>query len=149
MASLQLTPKQYDLLHTRMLPSASGCILWAGMRNKKGYGLITLGVNGERVRMLAHRLVYSLAKGDPDELSVCHSCDNPACVRPDHLRLGTHTDNMRDISTHGYHPQALKTEGPHGHPYSEENTGRSGGKRYCRTCKTAQNAASYQRRKAA
>jgi len=47
--------------------------------------------------MLVHRLVWMLFNGDPGEMHVLHRCDMPACCNPEHLFLGTHLDNMRDM----------------------------------------------------
>lgn len=74
---------------------SNGCWLWKAGKNEHGYGI--LGVKHHPVR--AHRISYRLHFGEiPKGLFVCHHCDTPACVRPDHLYLGTQFENMRDCS---------------------------------------------------
>jgi len=71
----------------------SGCMLWPHTASEKGYGAITR--SGEK--WLTHRLVYEVKVGHvPAGMFVCHHCDTPRCVRPEHLFLGTHRDNMAD-----------------------------------------------------
>lgn len=82
------------------------CWEWQAYRDKDGYGHIR---NGERNNAdeSAHRLSYELANGPiPSGMLVCHKCDNPPCVNPTHLFLGTSTDNMQDCSAKGRKPGA-------------------------------------------
>lgn len=75
------------------LSHPDGCWLWEGFKPGFGYGFFS--VKGTLHR--AHRVSFTIANGDFDlNLHVLHSCNNPACVNPDHLRTGTHTDNMQD-----------------------------------------------------
>lgn len=74
-----------------------GCHLWRGTRNKAGYGMAALG----GYFVLAHRLAHALATGDATAEVVMHSCDNPTCVNPAHLRSGTHMENMADMKAKG------------------------------------------------
>ena len=72
-----------------------GCWLWTGYRNNEGYGRCT--VRGRKY--LAHRRAYELLRGPvPVGLVVRHTCDNPPCCNPAHLRVGTHAENSADRS---------------------------------------------------
>ena len=79
---------------------SDGCLVWTGFRDSKGYGQI--GTGGRHGIDYAHRVSYEINNGPiPEGMHVLHKCDNPPCVRPDHLFLGTHTDNMQDMWTKG------------------------------------------------
>lgn len=75
------------------------CWLWTGGRIPNGYGRTKFSAS--EPAKLAHRLSYEMFVGDPGGLMVLHHCDVPACVRPDHLFLGTALDNSRDMDLKG------------------------------------------------
>lgn len=80
-------------------PVQHGCWNWKGTTAAGGYG--SLGVRGRRGKR-AHRLSWILHYGPiPEGQCVLHRCDNPSCVRPDHLFLGTQIDNIRDMNAKG------------------------------------------------
>lgn len=111
-----------------------GCWLWTACTLKAGgYGAISIN----NVTCRAHRVAYELLIGPiPDGLVTDHLCLNPRCVRPDHLELVTQSENVRRITTRGYHHNAVKTHCPQGHEYTPDNTiiWAKRGWRYCRTC---------------
>lgn len=79
-----------------LLPS--GCRVWLGAVNEHGYG--TLSADGMRFK--AHRFAWQVAKGPiSSETFLLHSCDVPCCVNPDHLRIGTQSENMADAYRRG------------------------------------------------
>jgi hypothetical protein len=75
----------------------TGCLIWIGSLNENGYGRYGS-------REVAHRVAYTEAKGPiAPGLLVCHTCDTPACIEPDHLFLGTNSDNTADCLSKGRH----------------------------------------------
>lgn len=84
------------------------CWTWTGSTNtNNGYG--RFWADGRHV--IAHRYVYELFNGQvSDDLEVCHHCDNPACVRPDHLYSASHTKNVRDALRRGRVSTALSVD---------------------------------------
>lgn len=78
-----------------------GCWLWKARKIATGYGQFQVS---RGVWKYAHRLAYEIRYGHIDPaLDVLHSCDNPPCVNPSHLRQGTHADNMADKVAKGRH----------------------------------------------
>jgi hypothetical protein len=112
------------------------CWKWNSAKDKRGY--CTFHANRKTVN--AHRMAWELYNKDsiPSGMCVCHSCDVPDCVNPNHLWIGTFSDNMHDAYDKGRKiaHNSLKTYCKRGHDFVPENTYMSpSGKRTCRTCK--------------
>jgi len=106
----------------RGTPSGSGCLEFQGSRDRQGYGRI-LRVAISRSPMQAHRYAYLLAHGSiPVGAVVRHSCDNPPCIRPEHLQLGSQADNIDDRQRRGRHrPGRMPGELHPAHKLTEED----------------------------
>jgi HNH endonuclease len=89
----------------------TSCWLWTGNRDSHGYGTLSKTRRGKRLK--AHRVSWMIHHGPiPEGLAVCHNCpggDNPLCVRPDHLFLGTPRANMLDAVTKGQMPRGERS----------------------------------------
>lgn len=119
----------------------SGCWLWIGSYDSKGYGQLRMP---DRLKVATHIALELSGRPVPRGLCACHRCDTPACVNPDHLFIGTHKDNSQDSVRKGRASkpplakkgQGLKDACYRGHSLSGDNlyTGR-GGYRACVECR--------------
>lgn len=74
------------------------CLIWQGQKDKRGYGFLRLDGRLQR----AHRIAFELRNGPiPSGMVILHTCDNPSCVNPDHLAMGTQLANVRDMLDKG------------------------------------------------
>lgn len=88
---------------SRFIPEPnSGCWIWTASVTSSCYGIVWHKTLGKRGQARAHRVSYQLYRGEiPDGMVVCHKCDNPSCVNPEHLFVGTQLDNILDMRAKG------------------------------------------------
>jgi len=87
------------------------CWEWTGATDRNGYGVISVPTQNKRYQVFrkTHRVAWELAYGAvTGELCVLHHCDNPKCVRPTHLFLGTHSDNAHDKYAKGRQAKGMQ-----------------------------------------
>ena len=100
---------RFHLKYERSTPDR--CWNWTGAKTSAGYGVVGI-ICQHRYQVVrpAHRVAYALANGEaPAGLVVMHACDNPLCVNPAHLSIGTHADNAQDCIRKGRRNRKPKT----------------------------------------
>lgn len=140
----RMTPEQISRYWAKVNKGLENeCWEWVGAKNSKGYGQFS--INGKSTS--THRISYAMHHGEIlPGLIVCHTCNNPPCVNPKHLYMGTNTDNMHQASQQKRFPEQHKTHCKNGHEFTPENTiirnqgnkkGRAPGSTYrcCKECK--------------
>jgi hypothetical protein len=155
--SPEASPDLMRRIRARVAFSPTGCWVWQGAKNSRGYGQIGVRINGKTTSKSVHRLVAALTYGPiPTGGMACHTCDVRACCNPAHLYIGDVLTNAADRRERNPFVNvqatrnAAKTHCANGHPYSEENTvRRSCGDRICRICRAEQNRRSDAKRAAA
>ena len=140
-----MNPTIVALHQQSKLAHVDECVKWPHNTDKYGYG--TLGLwdrtSHSRHTLRAHKVMWEFVKGPvPPSLCVLHKCDVPACVNINHLWLGTHLDNMRDMvakkrqrTSSGAIPSASHCL--HGHVFDDANTYTWKNKRWCKACQKA------------
>lgn len=119
------------------------CWEWrGGKQGRPGFDYGRYYLDGKTVP--AHRYMYENVHGPATGLVVRHRCDNPPCVNPGHLQLGTHKDNTRDCVERGRNWHNKITHCPKGHEYAGDNLYEHRGSRQCKACRREADRAYWQ-----
>lgn len=120
----------YSIFETYTVPEPNtGCLLWNHGAHEYG----SISIDGKA--HYAHRMSYELHKGPiPHGMVVCHKCDTPGCVNPEHLFISTIAGNNRDKTAKGRHPFGVRNHCGKGHEYTEDSLKVISGKRRCLIC---------------
>ncbi len=95
--SVKARPAYDRIMEKCIRNNETGCLEFFGCHNK-GYGKIKIGGKYGKHKYV-HRVIWEHKNGKiPEGLQICHHCDNPRCCEPNHLFLGTHADNMKDMA---------------------------------------------------
>lgn len=86
-----------DLLARTIRDEETNCLVWQGARSSFGHGQLRINSKNQEV----HRLMATLIYGNPEGRFALHSCDNPPCINPDHLRWGTQKENLLEMQAKG------------------------------------------------
>lgn len=142
---MRRSTRSFDDILQYIEPQQSGCWLWTGGRNTKGYGQIYIEGRNRGV----HRYVYQHIVGDiPDGMTLDHLCRERACCNPTHLEPVTNQENCRRGLRGDLYPH--KDHCAHGHPLTGDNVViRKNGYRRCRTCHAAELRRYFARKKVA
>lgn len=104
---MNITEKQKQKIFSRFTLTDRGCWEWNCSKDGCGYGTMRIGENTFR----AHRIMWTIVNGEiPQGVYVLHRCDNPSCIRPDHLWLGTQLENIQDMHKKGRAKKATGSE---------------------------------------
>lgn len=92
----------------RKVRKTAECWLWSGTKTRKGYGKVRHGGAGTPM-VLATRVSWAIHHSDPGQSLVLHACDNPSCVNPKHLFLGSYSDNNKDMKQKDRHTKGERS----------------------------------------
>lgn len=112
--SIKARRRVLKLIAEKTIRAENGCLEWRGIKNNKGYGLISImvtpGREGKRTTIPAHRAHYMalLGRALKENAVIRHKCDNPSCVDRSHLVAGTHKDNVQDCIKRGRRAKKYK-----------------------------------------